>query len=154
MVLDWYHLEKKCLEQLSMALKGSKIRNEFVEKLRPALWFGNVDKSIQLLRGIDPEKIKNQMVIDKLIEYLERVQNHIPCYALRKELGLRNSSNAGEKLNDILVAKRKKRNGMSWREDGSIASASVAAVKYNENLHNWIDSHSIVFSFGGDAITA
>ncbi|MDR2856011.1 MAG: hypothetical protein LBV40_07690, partial [Methanomicrobiales archaeon] len=25
-ILDWYHLEKKCLEQLSMALKGRKIR--------------------------------------------------------------------------------------------------------------------------------
>ena len=148
-VLDWYHLEKKCLEQLSMALKGSKIRNEFMDKLRPALWFGNVDKAIQLLRGTEPEKIKNQAVIDKLIEYLERVQNHIPCYALRKELGLRNSSNTVEKSNDILVAKRQKRNGMSWSEDGSIAFASVAAAKYNGNLQNWIDSHSIVFSFGG-----
>lgn len=153
-LLDWYHLEKKCLEQLSMALKGSKIRNEFMERLRPALWFGNVDKAIQLLRGIEPEKIKNQTVINKLIEYLERVQNHIPCYALRKELSLRNSSNTVEKANDILVAKRQKRNGMSWSQDGSIAFASVAAVKYNGNLPNWIESHSITFSFGGEALAA
>lgn len=27
-ILDWYHLEKKCKEQLSMALKGREIRNQ------------------------------------------------------------------------------------------------------------------------------
>ena len=54
---------KKCPEQLSMALEGSKICNEVMEKLRPILWFGNVNKAIQLLHGIGPEKIKNQTVI-------------------------------------------------------------------------------------------
>jgi hypothetical protein len=153
-LLDWYHLDKKCLEQLSMALKGSKIRNECMNKLRPLLWFGNVDKAIQLLHEIEPEKVKNKEVIDKLIGYLDRVQNHIPCYALRKELGLRNSSNTVEKSNDILVAKRQKRNGMSWSEDGSIAFASVAAAKYNGQLNNWVDSRSISFSLAGEPIAA
>ena len=32
-ILDWYHLEKKCKEQLSMALKGREIRNQVLEQL-------------------------------------------------------------------------------------------------------------------------
>ena len=43
---------------------------------------------------------------------------------------------------------------MSWSEDGSIAFVSVAAAKYNGNLQNWIDSHAITFSFGGEALAA
>jgi hypothetical protein len=89
-----------------MALKGRKIRSEFMDKLRPTLWFGRVDEAIYLLQTLEPEKSKNPIVLKKLGEYFERVCNHIPCYALRKELGLRNSSNPVEKANDIVVAKR------------------------------------------------
>jgi hypothetical protein len=138
-ILDWYHLEKKCLEQLNMALNRSKIHSEFMNKLRSALWFGRVDEAINLLQTIEPKKVKNQSILKKLGEYFERVRDHIPCYALRKELGLRNSSNSVEKANDIVVAKRQKRNGMSWSDNGSVAFASVAAAKHNEQLDNWIN---------------
>jgi|GEM_PF-3074949 len=39
-----------------MELKGSRIRNEFLEELLPCLWFGNVDGAILLLRNIDGNK--------------------------------------------------------------------------------------------------
>jgi hypothetical protein len=146
-ILDWYHLEKKCLEQLSMALKGSKIRNEFMDELRPTLWFGRVDKAIHLLQTLEPEKIKNPTILKKLGEYFERVRDHIPCYALRKELGLRNSSNAVEKANDIVVAKRQKGNGMGWSDGGSVAFASVSSAKHNGQLKTWVNSRSMNFSF-------
>jgi hypothetical protein len=55
-ILDWYHLKKKFKEQLSMALKGSKIRNEFPDAVLPCLWYGNVDGAISLLLGIDEKK--------------------------------------------------------------------------------------------------
>jgi len=64
-ILDWYHLEKKCLEQLSMARKGSKIRNEFMDKLRPALWFGKVDEAINLLQTLQPEKVSRSKTLGK-----------------------------------------------------------------------------------------
>ena len=105
-ILDWYHLKKKCKEQLSMALKNAAIRNEFLEELLPCLWFGNVNGAIKLLQNIDPKKVKNFEFITKLVEYFERVRAYIPCYALRKELGLRNSSNLGEKSNDLIVSSR------------------------------------------------
>jgi hypothetical protein len=144
-ILDWYHLQKKCKEQLSMASKGAKIRNEFLEELMPCLWFGNVDGAIKLLQNINPTKIKSPDEIDKLIGYFERCYDYIPNYALRKELGLRNSSNLGEKANDLIVSARQKHNGMSWSDKGSNAFASVAAAVCNGELHDWIYNNSIDF---------
>jgi hypothetical protein len=150
-ILDWYHLKKKCQEQLSMALCGRKIRNEFLDKLLPCLWFGNVNGAMNLLRNIDPKKVKNADIITKLIEYLERVRGYIPCYALRKNLGLRNSSNMGEKANDLIVAERQKHNGMSWSDDGSLAFATVASASCNKELAHWIFNRDIGFCLSNPA---
>ena len=150
-ILDWYHLEKKLKEQLSMALRGSKIRNEFLDELRPYLWYGNVNGAIKLLSAIDPKKVKNFDIISYLIEYLERIKSTIPCYALRKQLGLRNSSNLGEKANDMIVSNRQKHNGMSWSNDGSVAFATVAAASYNDEITPWIQRCDISFAMIGKA---
>ena len=144
-ILDWYHLKKKCKEQLSMALKGSKIRNEFLEGFLACLWFGNVGGAIKKLQSIDPEKVKNNDYIAALTDYLQRVRSHVPCYALRKELGLRNSSNLGEKANDIIVSSRQKHNGMSWSNGGSVAFATVAAVSHNREIEQWVHHRGINF---------
>jgi hypothetical protein len=143
-ILDWYHLEKKFYEQLGMALKGAKIKNEFMkDKLMPCLWYGNVDGAIKTLQNIDSKIVRNQDVLLYLIEYLERVRGYIPCYAMRKQLGLRNSSGIGEKCNDIIVAKRQKHNGMSWSNSGSISFGAVAATTYNGQINSWIHHQDI-----------
>ena len=144
-ILDWYHLKKKFQEQLSMGLRGRVIRNKFLEELLPCLWFGNIDGAISLLRNIDKKKVKDPEIITKLIEYLERVKGYIPCYALRSKLGLRNSSNAGEKANDMVVSSRQKHNGMSWSNDGSVAFATVSAVSHNNEMSHWIHDRNIAF---------
>lgn len=146
-ILDWYHLAKKCRELLSLALNGSKIRNEFLKELMPCLWFGNIDGAIKLLQNIDPKKVKNSDEINKLLGYFERCRAYIPCYALRRELGLRNSSNLGEKSNDLIVSSRQKHNGMTWSDDGSHAFAAVTAASCNEQIINWVYSRNIVFDF-------
>ncbi len=150
-ILDWYHLKKKCKEQLSMALKGSKIRNAFLDEFLPCLWFGNVGNAVRMLQNIDTQMVKNHEYITKLIEYLQRVRACVPCYALRKELGLRNSSNMGEKANDIVVSNRQKHNGMSWSNDGSIAFATIAAATYNDEINRWICFRDIDFMLRGEA---
>jgi len=142
-ILDWYHLYKKMREQLSMGLNGKEIRNEFLQELMPVLWLGNVDEAIRLLNEIDPNKIKKKEKLEKLVEYLERVRNYIPCYALRKEVGLRNSSNRGEKANDLSVSARQKDDGKSWSDDGSVGLATVTTVKLNGQLSNWVRTHDI-----------
>ena len=48
-ILDWYHLKKKCKELLSMALKGRAIRKDVLGELMPLLWYGRLDKAIEYL---------------------------------------------------------------------------------------------------------
>jgi len=144
-ILDWHHLGKKCAEYLSMALKGSKIRNNVLEKLNPLLWHGLLDKAIEYLKSLDASIIKDQSYVEKLIGYFERNRGNIPCYSVRQALGLRNSSNRVEKANDLLVAKRQKNNGMSWSESGSVALASLNGLRFNGEAKEWFKDESIRF---------
>ncbi len=146
-ILDWYHLEKRCKEQLSMALKGRVIRNTLLDELLPCLWHGCVDRAIALLQSVDSTKIKNQKALADLIGYLERNRPYIPCYSVRKRLGLRNSSNRGEKANDLVVSDRQKHKGMSWSKPGSVALAAVTALVRNQEYKRWFQTGTLSFSF-------
>ena len=150
-ILDWYHLDKKLKERLSMGMAGYKLRNKVLEQLRPLLWMGDVGAAVSLLRSLPEKQVKSPEHIQKLIEYLCRNQPYIPCYALRAKLGLCNSSNRGEKANDLAVADRQKHNGMSWSKDGSVALASICAASQNNELLNWVSSRSLDFSLHYDA---
>jgi len=119
-ILDWYHLSKKCSELLSLALCGSKIRNEILKDILPLLWNGLVNETVCYLNGIQKTMVKNTKELQHLISYLEKNTPMIPAYSVRKEIGLTNSSNRGEKANELLVAHRQKNNGMSWSKSGSI----------------------------------
>ena len=142
-ILDWYHLDKKCKEMLSMGMKGRDLRNAILERLLPLLWLGLTDRAIALLCDIDSAEIKNMAFIEKLKEYLRRNKPYMPCYAIRKELGLRNSSNRGEKGNDLVVSDRQKHNGMSWSKKGSIALASLTALNRNNEYMKWFEKREI-----------
>jgi hypothetical protein len=144
-ILDWFHVVKKFKEFLSMAFKSRELRNDFLRIIFPMLWYGNVDGAINALKNVDKSKVKNATKLDELIKYLERVRNYIPNYALRKKLGLRNSSNLVEKANDVVVAKRQKNNGMSWSVEGSTSLATVTCVRANGNLKSWTENKSIPF---------
>lgn len=138
-ILDWYHLEDKCERQLSLAMKGKQIRNDVLKDLMRLLWYGMVDGAIKYLSNLDKDLIKNMDALVTLINYIERNRPYIPCYAVRKELGLRNSSNIGEKMNDLVVSDRQKHNGMSWSKDGSVALASLTVIKRNEEYKKWFE---------------
>ncbi len=142
-ILDWYHLDKKCKEMLSMGMKGRDLRNAILERLLPLLWLGLTDRAIDLISDIDSADIKNRAAIEKLIKYLRRNTPYIPCYAIRKVIGLRNSSNRGEKGNDLIVSDRQKHNGMSWSKEGSVALASLAALNRNKEYKRWFEKREI-----------
>lgn len=144
-ILDWYHLKKKCEYELSLVLKGSKIRNVVLEQLLPILWLGKVDVAINFVRTIDPKKLKIDQSVERLVGYFERNRDNIPCYALRRKLGLRNSSNKGEKANDLCVASRQKHNGMSWSKQGSVALTTVTTMHINHELGYWYSQDKIEF---------
>ena len=130
-----------------MALKGRVIRNALLDELFPFLWHGCVDGAIALLQSVDSTKIKNRKALTDLIGYLERNRPYIPCYSVRKRLGLCNSSNRGEKANDLVVSDRQKHNGMSWSKSGSIALAAVTALVRNQEYKQWFQTGTLSFSF-------
>ena len=142
-LLDWYHLRKKMEETLSLICNNRVYRNEMLQNIMPVLWRGNVDGAIAILKSIDMGMVKNEGSLKYLVGYLERVRSTIPNYMLRAELGLRNSSNRGEKSNDLIVANRQKHNGMSWSDAGSVALASVSAALHNNELGNWVKSRTL-----------
>ena len=145
LILDWYHLEEKCKKQLSMALKGRVLRNEVLEELKKLLWHGEVIKAQEYLQNMNSNIIRNKAERDILIGYLERNKDIIPCYSLRKQLKLRNSSNIGEKMNDVIVSERQKHNGMSWSNSGSTALASVTILKQNNEVNKWFTDNDLDF---------
>jgi hypothetical protein len=144
-ILDWYHLRKKMEESLSTVCNSRDYRNETLQRVMPLLWRGDLDATISVLKSMDMSKVKDKTTLDYLYSYFERVRNYIPNYMLRETLGLRNSSNRGEKSNDIIVANRQKHNGMSWSDDGSTSFASTSSVIYNQELENWINTGSLSF---------
>lgn len=145
LVLDWYHLKKKCKSLLSMAMKGTEIRKKILENLTPLLWHGLVDQAVIYLESLPESEIKNDEARIDLITYLTRNRPMIPVYAVRKRLGLRNSSNRGEKANDLMVANRQKHKGMSWSKSGSVALASVTALKQNKEYQQWFRERELEF---------
>ena len=142
-ILDWYHLRKKMEESLSSICNNRAYRNDMLQEIMPELWRGNVNKAKEILGSIDMNMVKSKDTLNYLIGYLERVRANIPNYMLRAELGLRNSSNRGEKSNDLVVANRQKHNGMSWSDEGSTTLASVAAVLFNNELGNWLKTGTL-----------
>lgn len=146
-ILDWYHLTKKCADLLSRALNDRHIRNKHLSQMKHVLWYGAVDAAIAYLRTLDDAHVKAPNEVESLIGYLSKHRERIPCYAIRKQLGLRNSSNAVEKANDDLVSTRQKNRGMSWSREGSLGLAALAAVNSNGHRRAWLNTGSIPLAF-------
>ena len=144
-ILDWHHVDKKCQQRLSLAMKGKALRNAALKDVLALLWLGKVDAAIDYLKSLGGDKLKSPADIERLAAYFDRNRNSIPCYALRKQLNLRNSSNRGEKANDLVVASRQKHNGMSWSKSGSSGLANVSAMFLNKENENWINRREISF---------
>jgi len=147
LILDWYHLRKKCKELISSSIRGTKEqKKDDTQNLLRMLWVGNVKEAASYLNELDESRIKSSYWLGELIGYLERKEPQIVCYALRQSFGLRVSSNMVEKANDILVAQRQKHNGMSWSFEGSGCLASITMVMQNNEIDQWLRTKSLSFS--------
>jgi len=142
-VLDWHHLDQRASQLLSLALRGKEVRNQHRTKLLRLLWFGCVEAAIQYIGAIPTGDIKYQKPLPELVEYLRKRKDQIPVYAVRRQLGLANSSNAVEKANDRLVSARQKGLGMSWSQEGSLALAAIRMVSYNKQERLWLVARKI-----------
>ena len=143
-ILDWFHLRKRCCELLSMALRGGKsnfpMQYEVKRRLFRMLWAGNVEAACAYLEGLEEEKLKCRARLEELVRYLRAREPQIACYAVRRELGLRVSSNRVEKANDLVVSSRQKHDGMSWSRQGSWSLAAVTALYLNHGSAGWRES--------------
>jgi hypothetical protein len=145
LILDWHHLDKKCQEMLSRGMNNRHARNEVLKDLLAVLWHGDIDAAVEHLSRVDASRVKAPGALEKLAGYFERNTQCIPCYSARKKLGLRNSSNLGEKANDLVVSDRQKHNGMSWSQDGSTALSTLLTLVRNDNHGEWLESGTVSF---------
>jgi len=145
LILDWFHIVKKFKEDLSLACKGREIRNNHLRQILHMLWFGLIDNAQNYITAIPMTDIKSKEPINRLVDYLERNRERIPCYAMRSRLKLPNSSNPVERSNNIVTAMRQKRNGMSWSNNGSYALTALNAVVVNESTHQWVTTKKLSF---------
>ena len=153
-ILDWFHLKKRCQEWLSMAIRGKDRRNAILEKALRYLWVGDTAGASGYLSSLDPADIRNRKWIDDLLGYFQKKGDAITCYALRAKLGLRNSSNPVEKANDLIVAQRQKHNGMAWSPHGSGALAALQMIYLNHQSDLWFHQKELrLFSPSLDANT-
>lgn len=146
-ILDWFHLVEKIKEDLSAALKGRHIRNKHLKPIVRFLWYGLFDRAIQYVRNIPESDIRDITALDRLINYFERNRACIPFYALRKKLGLQNSSNRVECANNLVTSVRQKNSGMSWSKEGSHSLTSLTATVRNGHVKHWVENRVIPFQF-------
>ena len=133
MIVCWWHLQKRCYENLSSA-GGPKDRRQALGKaLRDRLWEGKVDEAIALLREA-MEWVRNPKALEDLIGYLEKRRAYIPDYGERQRAGLWIASTRVEKFNDWAVSARCKHQGMSWSPQGVLALAVLEAARRNGEL--------------------
>ena len=125
-ILDWYHLNKKLYELLSMISFNKSEKNEHLAFLLGKLWKGNVDSCLDYLSGINS---RNQSKLDELLKYLTKHKSEIINYELRNKIGKPIGSGRMEKGVDLVIGNRQKRKGMSWSKKGS---RSLGLLKVKE----------------------
>ena len=130
-ILDWYHLNKKVRELMSMICFGKIQKQEQLSILMPLLWEGKVKDAITKLKQIKP---RNTIKQEELIDYLTKHETEIIDYKRRKEAGKTIGSGRAEKGVDLVVAQRQKNKPIAWSFDGSHALSTLKAQLINKKI--------------------
>ena len=95
-------------------------------------------KAQQVKQKPKPPSKKNELTKkESKTQPKQNKESEIACYAVRKSLGLRISSNRVEKANDLIVAERQKGKGMSWSRQGSWSLANITTMYLNHEADQW-----------------
>lgn len=130
MILDWYHVRKKVAQLGSMLYRGRKGRKQFLGSLYRHLWQGDVDAAIAVLEAYRPQT-RNEAKLNELIAYFEKRRAFMPNYRQRRRERRYIGSAHAEKANDLIVARRQKRQGMHWSLATSDALAALKTLMLN-----------------------
>lgn len=123
-ILDWYHLEDKIRQLMTQISCHKEAKEKANELMIKELWEGTGEEAINYLAKME---VRNENKRAELLGYLEKNRNYLIDYRRRKEAGKIIGSGRMEKQNDIIVAKRQKKKGMSWSKKGSRNLALVTA---------------------------
>ncbi len=127
-ILDWYHLESKVYQLMTQIAPNRQVKETYNEFLINALWKGETEKASKYLQEIEA---KNGTKQNELLGYLDNNKGYIIDYEKRQKANKIIGSGRMEKQNDVMVAQRQKRKGMSWSKKGSLSLALVTA-----NIHS------------------
>lgn len=127
-ILDWYHLQKRVYQQLSMAAHSMREREEWEIKVLGFLWNGNITRAKEYLGSV---KVRNARAMADLIGYLDKHSSEIIDYERRQKAGKPIGSGRMEKCVDQVVGHRQKGKGMSWTKAGTRALALLKAAQLN-----------------------
>jgi hypothetical protein len=130
LLLDWFHLGKKCVEMSSLICRGRGAKKSLLKRVLSCLWQGQVEEAIAALEAYRPDA-KNLAKLDELIGYLRDRALYIPNYRARRRECRYIGSGHVEKTNDLLVAQRQKGHGMHWSLDTSDALAALRTLMLN-----------------------
>lgn len=136
LILDWYHLVKKCRDRISRMGGSRKEKRALLKALLRLLWEGKADAAVERLEGAR-SGVAHPKALDELIEYLRGHAAAIPSYRERWVQQRYIGSGPVEKANDLLVARRQKRQGMHWRLETSEALAWLRALRLNRDWDDY-----------------
>lgn len=132
LILDWYHLEKKVWELMSMIAWNKAEKETHCRTLLAWLWEGNVDEALNYLRtSVSP---RHQQKHYELVTYLTKHKTEIINYQERQEAGKPLGSGRMEKGVDQVIGRRQKDHGMSWSKVGSKALGLLKIHELNEQI--------------------
>ena len=123
-ILDWYHLEAKVYQLMTQIVCRKEDKEKYNKVILNELWKGESNQAIIYLEEIEA---RNEKKRDELKGYLDKNEPYIINYEKRHEVGKIIGSGRMEKQNDVIVAHRQKRKGMSWSKSGSRNLAIVTA---------------------------
>ena len=103
MVLDWWHLAKRCRELTSMIGKDRAARRALCRAVLKRLWQGEVQEAVQFLEAARPEA-RSERWLDELIGYLESRAESLVNYRQRRRERCYLGSGGVEKGNDQMVS--------------------------------------------------
>jgi hypothetical protein len=128
-ILDWYQLEKKVWELMSMAARHKAEKETHVAHLLKLLWRGQTAETLRYLHSAVPTK--NAERLAALCTYVEKHQAEIIDYERRQRAGKSIGSGRIEKGVDQTIGTRQKSKGMSWSPSGSRALGILKAEELN-----------------------
>jgi hypothetical protein len=143
MILDWYHLHQKCSELCSRMCRNRHARATLVLRLYRRLWRGDVVAAMTVLEAYRCQA-RNVEALEALVAYLQARQPWIPDYRQRRVDQRYVGSGHVEKANDLMVARRQKRDVMQWSQETSDALAALRTLMLNDGWDRYWQQRQVL----------